>query len=387
MLFKEIIGQEDIKQRLIKTVADNRVAHAQLFYGSEGHGKLSLALAYAQFISCRDTQKFTNQDSCGICPACIKYNKLIHPDLHFIYPVAEGKLLKAKQKATSKAYITQWREMLIENNYHVSLNDWYTKLDIERKQAGINARDCAEIISTLSYTSYESEYKIMLIWMIEKLNYQAAPKLLKILEEPPDKTLFILIAEQTDMVISTILSRLHLVKIPKIDTQSLMTACQHEFNLSTDQAFDLAYLANGSFKQAIKIQEQFQHREENFNRFVNWMRACYVPDVKSILSISEKLGKENREHAKNFLSFGIEALRNCVMIGIQQTELVRIIESERKFYTDFSPFVNTANIDEFNREFNQAIYHIERNVNGNMVFLDLSLTISRLMRIRETSTA
>ncbi len=385
MLFSEIIGQQNIIKSLIKTVAENRVAHAQLFYGNQGHGKLALALAYAQFISCRSENKFQNEDSCGTCPSCVKYNKLIHPDLHFIYPVAESKLLKAKEKASSKAYIKQWREMLIENNYHVSLNDWYTKLDIERKQAGINTKDCSSIIHTLSYTSYESEYKIMIIWMIEKLNYQAAPKLLKILEEPPEKTVFLLIAEQTDLIIATILSRLHLIKIPKIDNQSLTQACINELGLDEKSATNLVYLANGSFKKANRIHHQFQNRQDNFNLFVKWMRACYLPDVKIILQTCDKLGKENREQAKNFLKFGIEALRNCLMIGINQENIVRIIEQEREFYTKFSPFVNTANISSFNEEFNKAIFHIERNVNGNMVFVDLSLTISKLMRIKETN--
>ncbi len=221
MLFSEVIGQKEIKQKLIHTIAENRVAHAQLFYGDEGRGKLALALAYAQFISCKDPGKMQRQDSCGSCSSCIKYNKLIHPDLHFIYPVAESKVVKgprkSKKSVVSDDYLVPWREMIIDNKAYVSFDDWNKKLDIERKQASINSTDCGGIIGTLSYSSYESEYKIMLIWLIEKLNYQAAPKLLKILEEPPEKTGFLLIAEQIDMIIPTILSRLHQVKIPKIE--------------------------------------------------------------------------------------------------------------------------------------------------------------------------
>jgi DNA polymerase-3 subunit delta' len=389
MLFREVIGQSDIKSRLIRTVADGRVAHAQLFYGGEGHGKLALALAYAQFISCRDTEKFSRQDSCGVCPSCIKFNKLVHPDLHFIYPVAESKLVKlpAGKKPESRTFVSQWREMIFDNNYYISLNDWYHKLDIEKKQAAINVLDCNNIITTLSYSSYESEYKIMLIWMIEKLNYQAAPKLLKILEEPPEKTIFLLVAEQIDMIISTILSRLHQVKIPKINDTALLAACKTKLGLPEDKAREITHLAKGSFKEAMKLQHQTDVFEKNFNKFVTWMRMCWAPDVPSILDFSSDQGKENREQSKQFLKFGLEALRSCLMLNLNQENLVRMIPSEKEFYTKFSPFVNQSNISFFSEEFNKAIYHIERNVHGGMIFLDLSLTISKLLRIKDKTAA
>lgn len=389
MLFSEVIGQQEIKQRLVNTVAEGRVAHAQLFYGKEGHGKLALALAYAQFISCRDKEKFNRGDSCGTCSSCIKYNKLIHPDLHFIYPVAESKVVKlaSGKKPESASYVAQWREMIFENNYYISLNDWYRKLDIERKQASINAQDCGNIIHTLSYSSYESDYKIMLIWMIEKLYYAAAPKLLKILEEPPENTIFLLVAEQIDMIIPTILSRLHQVKIPKIDDASMMEACRQRLDLPDDRAREITRLANGSLKEAMKLQHKAGDLEKNFSKFVSWMRMCYHPDVPAVLEFAATQGKENREQSKQFLQFGLEALRNCLMLNIGQQEMVRMIENEKAFYSKFSAFVNTANISFFDEEFNRAIYHIERNVHGGMIFLDLSLTISRLLRIKEKKAA
>lgn len=389
MLFSEIIGQTNIKKSLVRTVADGRVAHAQLFYGKEGYGKLPLALAYAQFISCRDKEKFIKEDSCGTCPSCIKYNKLIHPDLHFIFPVAESKIVKlpSGKKPESSAYLAQWREMIFENNYYISLNDWYQKLDIERKQASINVHDCGNIITTLNYSSYESNYKIMLIWMIEKLNYQAAPKLLKILEEPPENTIFLLIAEQIDQIISTILSRLHQVKIPKIDDVVLHEACRSKLDLPDYRARQISHLAKGSFKEAMKLQHQADTFEKNFSKFVKWMRMCWAPDVPAILDFSTEQGKENRERSKQFLRFGLEALRNCLMLNLKQETLVRMIESEKEFYTKFSPYVNQANISFFADEFNKAIYHIERNVHGGMIYLDLSLTISKLLRIKEKTTA
>ena len=190
MLFKEIIGQELIKAKLIDTVKNKRISHAQLFLGPEGCGKLALAIAYAQYINCENKQE---NDSCGVCDSCNKFNKLIHPDLHFIFPNSTTK--NVKEKNHSQLFINEFRELLIEKNYYLTLNDWYNKLGIENKQGIINTLDCANINKILSLKSYESEYTVIIIWMIEKLFYSAAPKILKILEEPPDKTLFILISE------------------------------------------------------------------------------------------------------------------------------------------------------------------------------------------------
>jgi DNA polymerase III subunit delta' len=383
MLFSEVIGQEQIKKQLIGTVANNRVAHAQLFFGGEGRGKLKLALAYAQFISCRDVQKIERGDSCGKCPSCIKYNKLIHPDLHFVYPVAESKLLDKKLKPASRHFLSYWRELLIENDFYISLNDWYNKIDIERKQATINTLDCNEIIRTLSYTSYESEYKVMIIWMIEKLYHSAAPKLLKILEEPPDKTVFLLIAGQTDLIISTILSRLHRVKIPRIDHEPLVRACIGNLKLDPARAQQTALLADGSYKKAIHLQSGVEERKELFGSFVNWMRMCYSANVPSILEFCDDIAKLSREQSKQFLQFGLEALRTCLMINMGISANLRIIPTEKEFYSKFAPFVHSDNITAFLSEFDSAIYHIERNVNSGMIYLDLSLTIARLLRKKE----
>ncbi|NCU36490.1 DNA polymerase III subunit delta [Candidatus Falkowbacteria bacterium] len=382
MLFSEIIGQEQIKEKLIGTVATNRVAHAQLFYGNNGYGKLALALAYAQFISCRDTDKFRHRDSCGKCPSCIKYNKLIHPDLHFVYPVASSTRMKDSKNPTSNQVLKEWRQLLERKNYYITLDDWYHEIDIDQKQASINTRDCSKIIQTLSYTSYESEYKVMIIWMVEKLYHAAAPRLLKILEEPPEKTLFLLIAEQTDQILSTILSRLHLVKIPAIENQPIYDACRQRLNMSEATAAEAARLANGSFTQAVALLEMGDELSENFRRFRDWMRLCYSMDVVALLKISEEMGKETREKLKNFLRSGLIILRNCLLIGFDMGNLVRVTREEQDFYTRFSPFVHQGNISQFVDEFDKAIYHIERNVHAGMIMLDLSLTVLKLLRVK-----
>ncbi len=387
MLFRDIIGQEQIKEKLIGTVANNRVAHAQLFYGNNGYGKLALAVAYAQFISCHDKDKFEHRDSCGKCLSCIKYNKLIHPDLHFIYPVASSAKMKDKDKPTSSQVIKEWRQLLERKSYYITLNDWYHEIDIDNKQATINTNDSSSIIHTLSYTSYESEYKVMIIWMVEKLYYTAAPRLLKMLEEPPDKTLFLLIAEQTENILPTILSRLHLVKIPAIENQPLYEACRQRLGMNEAAAAEAARLANGSFTRASALLEMGDELSENFTRFRDWMRLCYVADVPAILKLSEDLGKETREKLKSFLQSGLIILRNCLLTGLDMSNLVRNTSEEQDFYRRFSPFVHQENISQFAEEFDKAIYHLERNVHTGMIMLDLSLTITKLLRVKKLQPA
>jgi DNA polymerase-3 subunit delta' len=380
MLFRDIIGQERIKDRLIQTVVENRVSHAQLFFGGEGRGKLSMAIAYAQFVNCRDSERFARKDSCGKCPSCIKYNKLIHPDLHFVFPVATNK--EVKDKPLSQNFMAYWRELLIQNRYFVTLNDWYNKIDIERKQAGINVHESNQVVKTLNYTSYESEYKVMIIWMVEKLNYQAAPKLLKIIEEPPDKTLFLLISENLDKIIPTILSRTQLVKFPKIDDASLVNASETILGLNNEQAIEVTRIANGNFREAMLLASRAGDINEGFEKFVNWMRMCYAADVPKIISFCDSIGKESRESLKEFLQSGMEVLRDCLAMNYTSPDLMKVRKVQMDFMQKFSPFVNSANIVQFSEEFNQAIYHIERNANAGLVLLDLSLTVAKLLKMK-----
>ena len=379
MQFNKIIGQDHLKKKLRETVKNNRVAHAQLFYGGEGVGKLPLAIAYAQFINCKDENKFINGDSCGTCPSCNKYNKLIHPDLHFVFPIAGG---DESKKPISSNFLTEWLELLLQNDGYITLNDWYQKIEIERKQAVINVSECNQIIQTLNYTSYESDYKVMIIWMVEKLYYVAAPKLLKILEEPPDKTLFLLIAEHTEQIINTIMSRLLPVKIPRIDDDAITEAIKKRFNVDDPIANQVAQQANGSFTEAVSLLDQSEDRKANFDRFKDWMRMCWTFDAQGLLDFSEKVAREGRESNKSFLQFSLVAIRTSLALNYTKYAYIRIAEEERVFYENFSPFVNHLNIVMFTNEFNKAINHIERNVHSALVFFDLSLTIVKLLKMK-----
>jgi len=354
MRFSDIQGCEEIKRKLIQTVLDQRVSHAQLFFGPEGSGKLALAIAYAQLINCTNRQPAEaginrafsiNFDSCGICPSCIKYQKLIHPDLHFIFPVATTR--RVQKKPQSKLFIEDWRKFLIGNNYQATLQGWYETIDIENKQGIINAEDCNEIISTLGYKSYESEYKVMIIWMAEKLYYSAAPKILKILEEPPEKTLFLLISDEPGLIIPTILSRTLLVKIPS-DTEQTCESREEE--------------------------------KVHFESFRQWMLWCFAGQILELVKFAGEMAKSGREKEKSFLLYGLHIFGFCASYNAGL--LTRVISEgkELEFIKKFSGFITLENVAEFSNLFNTAVYHIERNAHGPTLFLDLSLNMVRLFK-------
>jgi len=374
MKFADIIGQETVKQKLIKTVNDSRVSHAQLFLGAEGSGKLALAVAYAQYINC--TNK-VNGDSCGECPSCVKYNKLIHPDLHFIYPVSGTKEFT---KPVSVNFIDKWRDLIIDRNYFINLNNWYEFIGIEKKQAIINANDCNSIIKTLSYKTYEADYKVMIIWMVEKLFHSAAPKILKILEEPPDKTLFILISENQEQIINTILSRTQLIKIPPVDNEQLIKALIHE-NFEPGVVNDAVRIAGGNYIEAKRLITQSEDEEFNYSRFIKWMRLCFKNNAAETVGFVSEFAKNNREKHKSFLNYALRIIRESLLINYNSDELVRLNNREADFIKKFHPYVNSKNIGLITQLLNKSIYHIERNANPNVLFLDLSLKIGKLLKM------
>src|SRR6056297_583467 len=268
MQFKEIIGQHKIKEQLINSVKENRIPHAQLFIGPSGAGKLSLAIAYAQYINCEDKQ---DNDSCGRCPSCLKYQKLVHPDLHFVFPVKKA---SESNPETSDDYMNVWIETLLENPY-LSPRKWYDKLALENKQGIIPTSESARIIKKISFKTYEAEYKTMIIWLPERMHRSAANKLLKLIEEPSEKTVFLMISENSDLILPTILSRTQKIKVPKIDDESLFNSVSDTFNLDSKKAQEIVRLANGSYIQALQHINENEENSENLERFKSLMRLCY----------------------------------------------------------------------------------------------------------------
>ena len=372
MLFKEIIGQSAIKERLTRSVKEGRVSHAQLFLGSEGSGSLALALAYAQYISCKNRQE---SDSCDTCSSCIKYNKLVHPDLHFVYPIA-----LSKEVRTSSSVAIEWRAALLDNPY-ITLFNWFEQLGAENKQAIIGVEESAEILSKLSLTTYEAEYKIMIIWQAEKMNPASANKLLKILEEPPDKTLFLLVCESEEQLLRTIVSRTQLIKIPKISDVDLTKALIDNHGLSPEAAEGTAHLADGNFAEALSLITENENAGQNLASFQKLMRASLKFDPKGVMSWIDEISAAGRERQKNFLNYALHIMRESVVLNYADPSLVKLGLEEQDFVKKFSPFIHANNIENFVEELNKAHYHMERNANAKILFMDLAFKFNELLNV------
>lgn len=372
MLFKDIIGQHDIKTRLIRSVKEGRISHAQLIIGPQGTGKLALALAYAQFISCENKQE---NDSCGECPSCHKFNKYIHPDLHFVFPVIKVK----GKKEVSDTYIAEWREALNENPF-LSLSDWTQHLGAENKQPIIYTEEADEIIRKLNFKSFEGEYKIMIIWLAEKMHQVCANKLLKIIEEPPEKTIFILIAEEPDLLLQTILSRTQLIKVQKIDDESLKNQLMVKFSLSEDDAMSIVKISNGSYNEALNNIKLSDESKFNFDAFTSYMRLSYGFKVPELQKWVDDIASVGRERQKSFLLYSLRMIRESYIQNLQMDNLNYMSKDEKIFTDKFCTYINEKNIDAISKEFNTASYHIERNGSARIIFVDLSLKLAKLLR-------
>ncbi len=376
MRFSDIPGQKLIKSRLQRTVNEHRVSHAQLFLGPQGSGKLAVALAYAQFINCKNR---TTEDSCGVCPSCLQYTKLAHPDLHFLYPVATTKEVDSKPMSTM--FLSHWRKLVPSSKGFFNLSDWYEQIGIENKQGLINTEDCNDLIRKLSYTSYESEYKVMIIWMIEKIHHTGANKILKILEEPPDKTLFILISEQHDLILPTILSRTQLVKFPKYGDDEIEAGLIELSGCTPDEAKSAKFLADGNMTEALKIVSDGDSHSDLFIKFRDWMRICYRKDVSAVAKMATEFNGSGRENMKKFLLYALRVVRFCTLNNFGLESNINSEGEEMTFVKGFTPFINPKNVHLFAEEFNEAIYHIERNASGTILFTDISLKAMKWLKM------
>lgn len=374
MLFSDIIGQSNIKQELIDTVRTNRISHAILFYGPEGSGKLSLAIAYAQYINCEQKQE---HDSCGVCPSCIKYNKLQHPDLHFVFPVATNTSIK--KDPVSDNFIAEWRQIFLQQPY-MSLDMWLAHIGVENKQGGIQKEESREIVRKLNLKTYESEYKVMIIWMAEKMNETCANKLLKILEEPPAKTLFILISEHTEDLIATILSRTQIIRIPKIDDESMRLKLANDFSIQGEDLETLVHNANGNYFKAFQLVSFENTNADFFNYFTQIMRLAYAKNLPELSTLSDNLAAIGREKQKGFLEYSLKMLRENFILNLQKQEIVYLYKKEKDFSEKFHVYINERNIAQLTKEFNEAHYHIERNGSAKIILFDLFIKIMMLLR-------
>ena len=375
MQFKDVIGQPAIKQRLIASVRDNHVSHAQLFLGPAGSGKLPLALAYAQYILCPNR---TATDSCGTCPTCQKMQKLVHPDLHFVVPTATTK--KVKKDPESDLFMEEWRDYVTKNQGYVDTSSWYTFLDVENKQGYMSVRDAASLLRKLSMKAYEGDYKIAIIWMAEKMRTDTANKLLKLLEEPPEKTVFLLIAEDQEELLATIKSRTALMKIPAIDLGSIEGALKERFGCGSQQAHNAAMISEGNWITACHSVQDSEEHKFFFTTFQQWMRLCFRSAYSEIIDFSSNIKTLGREKQKELLDYGLRIIRNSLLFNNNLAEIVMLPDDEKTFNSKFAPFVNPANLMQIAGLFEEAIRHIERNGNAQIIFTDVSFKMVGLLK-------
>ena len=371
MFFKDVIGQEEAKQRLIREAKEGKIAHARLFCGPEGIGKLPLAIAYARYLSCNNPGE---KDACGICPSCIKFNKLVHPDLHFVFPV-----IKKKSKDTvSDDFITEWRELLSQTPYF-NLNIWLEEMGAENQQAQIYVKESDEIIRKLSLKSSQGGYKIMIIWLPEKMNVECSNKLLKLLEEPPSQTIFLLVSEEPDMLLTTIQSRTQRFALYGIEEKYITERLQSQYGLQEKDAISIGHRSEGNFLKAL---ESIHLNEENklfFDLFVSLMRLSYQRKIREMKQWSETLAAMGRERQKHFLSYCQRLVRENFMFNFQDPSLIFMNEEEQNFSKRFAPYINEKNVMGITDELSEAQRHIEQNVNARMVFFDFSLKMIVLL--------
>jgi DNA polymerase-3 subunit delta' len=374
MLFKEIIGQERTKNQLIKTVKDSRIAHAQLFLGPEGSGKLALAIAYAQYINCENKG---DNDACGTCPSCRKYKKLVHPDLHFMFPV---KRASESDPDNSHDYLKKWRNTLLENPY-INPRSWYQMLDLENKQGIIPAHESNRVISKLYFKSFEAEYKMMIVWLPERMNQSAANKLLKLIEEPPPKTVFLMVSENPDLLLPTILSRTQKIQVPRIDDESMFSAISDHFGLETRKSQEVVRLANGNYLEALHFIQTQEEEKENFQRFVSLMRLCYSRKVVDVLEWVDQNASMGRENLKIFFHYASRMIRENFMLNLNMENIVYLTEEEKAFSDKFSSFINETNANRIYEQFNRAYRDIQMNAHIKTILLDLSIQLMKLLRL------
>ena len=372
MLFKNIVGQLPVKTKLLNMLHDGRVPHALMFNGPEGSGNLPAAFAFIQYLFCQNKKQ---NDSCGVCSSCLKVNKLIHPDLHLVFPIPLSKSVR-----TSNDLLPEFREIFIETPY-LTIHDWFDSLSSENKQPTIPTDEASDILKKLSYTSYEGGYKIMVIWQPEKMNASAANKLLKILEEPPEQTLFLLVCNHPEQLLATIISRVQQIQFYKLETEDVAKGLMEQFDCQPQAAKQAAMLSDGSFREAQLLLQHLDGGTAYLQNFRNFMLISLKFDAIKAVSWVDENSRIGREKQKQFLQYGLEIFRDCLMFNFGSVDLVRHSGEEKEFIAKFARFVNQRNYERLLEEFNSAFYHVERNANPKILFMDLIMKTNEFINI------
>lgn len=372
MRFSEIPGNQVVKQKLIQSVNNGRVSHAQLFLGEDGSACLPLAWAYAQYLCCQNRA----EDSCGSCASCLKLEKLAHPDVHWVFPVTTGKVKHPK----SDDFISEFRDLILKNPYN-NEGQWYAHLGTENKQGFISVTEATELTKKIALKPYEGGYKVVLIWHAEKMHTATANKLLKLLEEPPEKTIFILITPQQEQLLTTILSRLQITKVTTLSDEEIRMFLS-EKGVGLENQNQVAQLAEGNINEALRFLEGDESLEENIKYFQGWMRLSYQANILGLTNWVDEISKIGRERQKAFLQYALHMVRESLVRNFASNELQRLRQEEQGFVQKFSPFIHENNSVELIEELEKAHYEISRNASAKILFTDLSLKLVLLLRIK-----
>lgn len=373
MLFKEIIGQQEVKDKLLRLVRDDRTPHAMMLFGPEGSGKLALAVALTQYLACNNRQE---EDACGVCPSCIKFGKLVHPDLHFVVPVLKTGSMTAPP--ISDDYAVAWREALLAD-FYLTESQWYEALGAENKQGIINVKESENIIRKLAFKPYESDYRMVVIWLPEKMNQSAANKLLKLIEEPPEKTLILMVSEYTNKILPTILSRTQLFHVPPISEADLREGLMKLGQADQQLLEDAVLRANGNMGTALQTLRQDDVERQHFELFTEVMRLCYARDIIQINGWVERVAGMGRERQKQLIDYSLRLLRENFILHMEHDTLNYMSAKESDFSRKFSPFIHEGNVHALAEAFTLAGNHIEANGNPRIILMDLSIGVIRLL--------
>ncbi|CAN5531779.1 hypothetical protein BH23BAC1_BH23BAC1_33360 [soil metagenome] len=374
MFFKDIPGLEEIKKTLINSVKNNHIAHAQLFSGGEGSANLALALAYATYLNCQNPGE---NDACGTCSSCQKLNKYIHPDLHFVFPVSSTKDVTGVENVVSSSFLKEWRIFLSQNPYG-NITEWSEIYGGENKQVNISREESRNIVRNLSFTSFSGGYKIMIIWLPEYMHITCANALLKMLEEPPPKTIILLVSNNSESLLNTILSRAQSYRVRMFNDEELKELLLKQHEISGEKLSQIVHLADGNINEALNLLREVE--DDSHKMFREWMRYCYSMDFTMLVEWSERFQKLNKISQKSLFQYGLNMMRETLVLQFDAHELTRTQGEELEFTRKFSKVLSPDQLENITDQLNKALYYLERNANAKIVFLDLSLSLARLFQ-------
>lgn len=377
MLFKDIVGQDELKERLIRGVREGRISHAQMFLGEPGSGTIPLAIAYAQYLNCSDRGE---HDSCGVCPSCHKMQKLMHPDIHFTFPINKTSEIGDKV-VVSDLFLGYWRS-IVQNLTYFDEQDWYSHIDLGNKQGLISVAEADNIIKKLSFKAYEAEYKVLLMWLPERMNIAASNTLLKLVEEPPSKTIFLMIAQEEGKVLKTILSRTQIIRVPRIKYEDMVQSLGQKYPNSSMPVESVARLSSGSMIEARRLLELDEEGDEFFGYVIGLLRFCYQSNVIGLVDWSEEVATLGRDRIKRLLAYAERVIREAFMLNLRMEAVsyLPLNPEQQKFYANFKPFIRPNNIEETFMLLNTAIHHINANGNPKIVLSDMALKMVKLIK-------